>query len=58
MAEQLPVDMNTRVDAGHRLSRGEGLLALTRKRRNLDRPAAQDLDLRRAGFASSASRAR
>ncbi len=34
------------------------VLALMRKRRNLDRPPAHDRGLRRAGFASSASRAR
>ena len=33
------------------------MLALMRKRRNLDRPPAHDRGLRRAGFASSASRA-
>ena len=34
------------------------LLALMRKRGKVDQPAGHDLALRRAGFASSASRAR
>jgi hypothetical protein len=34
------------------------VLPLTRKRRNLDGPPTHDLGLRRAGFVSSASRAR
>jgi len=34
------------------------VLALMRKRRNLDRPPAHDRGLRRDGIASSASRAR